>query len=94
MGMKPSWVGSSEEFNNKQIANELKRLKKIIPQLIGEVYKQYYRDLKFNKIHYLTDRHGAFDFPEEDDWIKERVNLFFRNFSEEYGLCYENGKLF
>ena len=80
---KPSWVDSSQDFNNKQREKNYRGLKDNVPKMLAEVYR----------MHYSMHRRGAFDFPSEEEWVKGEVDLFFKNFSDEFNVIYENGKI-
>ena len=83
MGNKPSWEGSSEEFNQKQKDKAYVRLKESFVKAIKLLYRQ----------EYLSYRRGAFDFPSEDEFVEKETDLFFKNYAEELNIIYENGKI-
>ena len=51
-------------------------VRKAVEKAVREVYKE----------HYPMHRRGAFDFPDEEEWVKEQVKMFKRNFPELLGF--------
>lgn len=45
---------------------------------------------EYSRKWYEIDKRGAFDFPDEEDWIKEEVHLFKLNNPELFGYVWDD----
>ncbi len=54
-------------------------VRKAVEKAVREVYADIVSDMKE---HYPMHHREAFDFPDEEEWVKEQVKLFKRNFPE------------